>query len=311
MTQIVASGVSSLAFYANPATGTDLPANQVVDVKAKVTAASNLAQALRNAMASAQSSHSTSFQPNSAFLTLPVGLSSQTRDELFNDVLEHAYAGSALTLQRWSQAVDKLEAYAARQASSLPPGQGGGAKYYGGVWYLNGEPISFAMLFVASRVNTYDALDNLMSSSLNTISANNRLVHRLGEMLKAGRALAGDSVYNFAAREGYYQAGHTWDDAYPRPDALHWSGLQSLASSIIGPTSKLALGIQNGLSLFGEDWKTAMDELSTIMDSKTADNQIAQLRMESVMNSRANLLDGMSSFMKGQQNAGSSVSRNI
>ena len=54
-----------------------------------------------------------------------------------------------------------------------------------------------------------------------------------------------------------------------------------------------------------------MDELSTIMDSKTADNQIAQLRMESVMNSRANLLDGMSSFMKGQQNAGSSVSRNI
>ena len=313
MTQIVASGVSSLAFYATPATGTDLPANQVVDVNAKVRAASNLAQAIRNAMASAQSSHSTSFQPNSAFLTLPAGLSSQTRDELFNDVLEHAYAGSALTLQRWSLAVDKLEAYAARQASSLPPSQGGGAKYYGGVWYLNGEPISFAMLFVASRVNTYDALDNLMASSLNTISANNRLVHRLGEMLKAGRALSGDGMYTFAAREGYYQPGHVWDDAYPRQDALHWSVLQSLASSIIGPTSKIVLGLQGQFSFAytGEDWKTAMDELSTIMDSKTADNQIAQLRMESVMNSRANLLDGMSSFMKGQQNAGSSVSRNI
>jgi hypothetical protein len=250
-------------------------------------------------------------------LTLPGSIATHPqaadswRDEVFNKLLGNAYTGSAMTLQQWSQAVDTLEAYAARQASSLPPGQGGGAKYYGGTWYLNGEPISFAMLFVASRVNTYDALDTLMASSLSTIAANNRLVHRLGEMLKAGRALTQENAFDFAAREGFYQAGHTWDDYYPRPDALHWSTLFNLASSIIGPSSKLALGIQNGNWMSPEDWKTAMDELSTIMDSKTADNQIAQLRMESVMNSRANLLDGLSSFMKGQQNAGSSVSRNI
>jgi hypothetical protein len=75
-------------------------------------------------------------------------------------------------------------------------------------------------------------------------------------------------------------------------------GLVSLSDNVDGKFSK-------------DEYTTLIERVQTYFDSKTADNQIAQLRMESVMNSRANLLDGMSSFMKGQQNAGSSVSRNI
>ena len=296
-----------MAFYANPATGTDLPANQVVDVKVKVQAASKLAQAIRSAMASAQLSRSTAFQPNSAFLTLPADLSSQTRGTLFNDVLEHAYAGSALTLQQWSQAVDKLEAYAARQASSLPPSEGGGAKYYGGVWYLNGEAISFAMLFVASRVNAYDALDTLLSGSLNTIAANSNAIHAAPDLLKKMRSfLESNSWTGTDQFPGDVNLNKAWGEygglkltGFAAWEKANYSnGLVSLSDNYDGKFSK-------------DEYTTLIERVQTYFDSKTADNQIAQLRMESVMNSRANLLDGMSSFMKGQQNAGSSVSHNI
>jgi hypothetical protein len=37
---------------------------------------------------------------------------------------------------------------------------------------------------------------------------------------------------------------------------------------------------------------------------------VAQMRTESIFTTRANLLEGMGSFMKGQQNSASTVARN-
>ena len=64
-------------------------------------------------------------------------------------------------------------------------------------------------------------------------------------------------------------------------------------------------------TLSGENWKQALEELSAVISSKTADNQIAQQRMESVMNVRTNLLDGLSNLLKGQQNMASGLNRNL
>jgi hypothetical protein len=307
MTTMLVSANASSAFYTNPATGTDLSAIQVTDVQAKVKGASDLAQAIRDALASAHRLSLKEFQPASSLLILPADLTKSLRETLFNGVMESAYNSAPLSLQQWSQAVERLEAFAAQQGSSLPPGKGGGAKYYGGTWYLNGEPISFAMLFVASRVNAYDALDTLLAGSLNTIAANSNAIHVAPDLLKKMRAFLASNSWTGTDQ---YPGDTSLNTAWGEYGGLKLTGFAAWEkANYSNPQANIDDNVDGKFSK--SQYSDLIDRVQTYFDSKTADNQIAQLRMESVMNSRANLLDGMSSFMKGQQNSGSSVSRNI
>jgi hypothetical protein len=66
-----------------------------------------------------------------------------------------------------------------------------------------------------------------------------------------------------------------------------------------------------GISFSRLDALKLRDEMQAYLDSKTSDNQVAQMRTESIFTSRANLLEGMGAFMKGQQNSAASVARNV
>lgn len=58
------------------------------------------------------------------------------------------------------------------------------------------------------------------------------------------------------------------------------------------------------------DFRAMIDEVETIIGAFGADNQVAQLRNETLFNSRSNLLEGLSSFLKGQQTTRSTLARN-
>ena len=303
-------------FYPTPVAGSNLSEERQADLGAQVVAGRAISAAILQALSQARGAGLGGFRPGDAqALTLPDSVSTAERDQIFNEVIGHPWSGSELTLKVWAVAAERIDQWIGRSQSMLPPGAGGGVQNVRGQWYVNGEAFSIAELFTATRVNTYNALDELLNNSLNTIAANNRLVNRLTEVLQAGRAMAGGWARELIAANAYYESGHLWDDSRLRADAVSWTTVKTLADTILGPGSTLANSIsQNwnaGGTLSGEAWKTAMDQLSTLIDSKTADNQVAQQRMESVMSLRTNLLDGLGSMLKGQQNMNSSVSRNF
>lgn len=306
-------------YAAMPLAGTALTSAQQTTLQQRVEASLGVVQAIADAMALARRGGQTGFRAADAqAFQLPAGVTNGQRDAIFNEVIGRPWGGGEMTLAQWARASAQLEQWVAQARSSLPPGAGGGAHNANGQWYVNGQAFSMVELFTATRVNTYLTLDEQLNSSLNTIAANNRLVNSLVRVLKAGRDPATSMSQNarqLVAQYGYY-AGAVWASA-ARPDAVSWDQVRELALNLIGSNSKLAYSISTnppnagGLSLGNDDWKTAMDELATIIDSKTADNQVAQQRMESVMTARANLLDGLGSMLKGQQNMNSSVNRNL
>ena len=163
------------------------------------------------------------------------------------------------------------------------------------------------MLFVASRVNAYDALDSLLSGSLNTIGANSNAIHVAPDLLKKMRSFYESNSWTGADQ---YPGDTSLNTAWGEYGGLKLTGFAAWEkANYSNPQANLTDNVDGKFSK--SQYSDLIERVQTYFDSKTADNQIAQLRMESVMNSRANLLDGMSSFVKGQQNAGSSVSRNI
>ncbi len=315
-TSIQVNADGARGFYSSALTGTQLNGSQQSVLGADIEAAKAIATAIREALAQARALGVASFEAtDDSVFALPEGVSAAERDKIFHEVIGRAWTGGELKLRDWAAAAQRIDQWVARSMSKLPPEAGGGVQNMGGQWYVNGEAYSMAELFTANRVNTYNALDEMLNNSLNTIAANNRLVNRLTEMLKAGREQTSGWVRELVATYGYYQADHVWDESHVRPDAVSGDALKSLADAFLGSGSVLANSISQdwnaGGTLSGDKWKKAMDQLSSIIDSKTADNQVAQQRMESVMSLRGNLLDGLGSMLKGQQNMNSSVSRNF
>lgn len=312
--QINANGARG--FLTTPLAGTYLTASQLSSLDADIEAAKSVATAIREALAQARTAGVGAFQASdaSAFV-LPDGVSSAARDRVFNEIIGHAWAGGEMHLRDWAAAAQRIDQWVGRSLSKLPPAAGGGVQNVEGQWYVNGEAYSMAELFTATRVNTYNSLDEMLNNSLNTIAANNRLVNRLSDALKAGRAQSSGWARELIAEYAYFETGFAWDNSKVRADAVSGDTVKALADAILGPGSALANSIsQNrnaGGTLSGDKWKTVLDQLGTIIDSKTADNQVAQQRMESVMSLRSNLLDGLGSMLKGQQNMNSSVSRNF
>jgi hypothetical protein len=304
-------------FLATPLAGTNLTTSQQSTLDADIEAAKLVATAIREALAQARAGGVSAFQASDASVfVLPDGVSQAARDRIFNEVIGRSWAGAEMRLRDWASAAQRIDQWVGRSLSKLPPEAGGGVQNVDGQWYVNGEAYSVAELFTANRVNTYNALDEMLNNSLNTIAANSRLVNRLSDALKAGRAESSGWARELIAEYAYYESGFTWDNTKVRADAVSGDTVKALADAILGPGSALANSIATnrndaGGTVSGDTWKTVLDQLSTIIDSKNADNQVAQQRMESVMSLRSNLLDGLGSMLKGQQNMNSSVSRNF
>jgi hypothetical protein len=334
LTSVRISGASSL--YTSELTGTNLGATEADTLKEKTDQALALAMSIREAIAAARSSGAVSFRPNDERLVLPEGLTDTLRDELFADRIGRNFGGGALSLQQWAEAANALEAWAGKARSTLPPALGGGIQFVNGLWYVNGGSLTLSEVYLANRVNIYSQMDNLLTQSLNSIAANNDLVRTLSgglahlseKIQKWVSSLAGDNAATSSVRHGMaYLIGDTVINGtstetdlvtQPWPKEWHTFVKWAKANNPDGITAKfrdqepLTLSpVFDDFSLNRADAILFRDELQSFIDSKSADNQVAQMRTESVFTQRANVLEGLGSFMKSQQNSASSAARNL
>jgi hypothetical protein len=340
MTAVRISGGSSL--YTGELTGTELGPSDAQTLKDETTQALALANQIREAIAAARNAGVASFRPNDGRLALPEGLSEDLRDELFAVRMGHNFGGGALSLQQWAEAASALEAWAGQARSTLPPAMGGGIQFVNGLWYVNGSSLTLSEVYLANRVNIYAQMDNLLTQSLNSIAANNELTHKLtvgvkNLSTKLGKWLSskddgteaasktkaswdligsdlfvyasvGDGVNTRADGSGTIAWGPEW------LKFVKWSketnGTSGIANKFSSTSYDWAASFQN-VTLSRADALSLRDELQSFVDSKSADNQVAQMRTESVFTQRANVLEGIGSFMKGQQSSASSAARNL
>lgn len=96
---------------------------------------------------------------------------------------------------------------------------------------------------------------------------------------------------------------------YIGPDSLIWK-LEDTTNPTY-PDGTVDTGIFNRpLGFQKEDFRAMIDEVETIIGAFSTDNQVAQLRNETLFNSRSNLIEGLSTFLRGQQTMGSTLARN-
>ena len=282
------------------------------------------------------------------YLTLPAGLAAPvafpatptlaqaTAEKFFANVMGHAYAGGPASLDQWSQAVDELEHWAGATASMLPPGAGGGTRNVRGTWYVNGEPWSLSELFTVNRVNTLSEIDRMVADSLNVIAANNDAAKALTVLMQklfkkynenqwdnldwdrvnrawvdtAAKYELTTTAYKFGNKAAIYSGYTSGPSEYP----YDFTRLLAQADKHIGSDSLIrklfSLGDDETAGLGKEDFRAMIDEVEQIVGAFAADNQVAQLRNETLFNSRSNLLEGLGTFLKGQQNTRSTLARN-
>ena len=347
MSTITIRNVGAYGFNTTPLNGIGLSTAEATTTRTEVDQALALTDALRAAIAQARDAGVQEFKPvDSQYLTLPAGLSTALRDELFADVMGHAWAGGPVSLNQWSQAVDELEHWAGANASMLPPGAGGGTRNVRGTWYVNGEPWTLSELFTVNRVNTMAEIDRMVSDSLNVIAANNEetkaLTYLMEKLFRKYQENGWDAAAlakvnwrsvnlmatNDISKDGYVYGNNlaaAVDGGDTSIGVLNALGelserpysfdlLLAQADKRIGPDSLIRkLRAQGGLKENGfskEDFRAMIDEVEQIVGAFAADNQVAQLRNETLFNSRSNLLEGLGTFIKGQQTTRSTLARN-
>lgn len=325
------AGASSL--YTEAVSGSDLPEDEAQDLKSALDQDKSLLEAMKSAMAAARAQGLDSFAPRSDWLDLPVGMSASQAEAVFTKRMDRSFNGASMSLSEWSNAIAQLESYVGLAQSTLPPSLGGGIVNMNGIWYVNGHAFTLGELYLANRVNTYSEMDRLLTQSLNVIAANNEVVHAMTGGLKylssRLQTWVGSGNDNTASSddkktafdllaEGLFTS--TENDAGKAPASwtsvfakfITWAtdtyGSDSQAKRL---DNQLTDSGMRGISFSRLDALKLRDEMQAYLDSKTSDNQVAQMRTESIFTSRANLLEGMGAFMKGQQNSAASVARNV
>jgi hypothetical protein len=188
-------------------------------------------------------------------------------------------------------------------------------------------------------MNIYAQMDNLLTQSLNSIAANNDLVRTLsGGMAHLSEKIQkwvssllpadGTAIPSSAVKHG---TGYLIGDAVVNgrsdetklvtrawPEEWQTFVKWAKANNPDGITAKFSDDLPTAIapvftafSLNKADAILFRDELQSFIDSKSADNQVAQMRTESVFTQRANVLEGLGSFMKSQQSSASSAARNL
>lgn len=302
--------------YAVDGTGLGYDETGVAQVSEELGFVRDLQKAISLAMANARGQGLNSFAPDEGILQLPQGMSSALRDRLFEEVMGTSYtsvnvAAGQRNLEFWSDAIEALVQHGAKKASTLPPAEGGGPQYANGHWFVNGEPYTLSELFLAVRMGSFQQMDNYVSLEVGTQSANAMLARKiltlLGEMKKVfSQGNTSNGTYNLGThyKSLLDQAGITLDD-------MSLLGQKTTASTSQCATAAASYTANNSATMTGTDYGALVDEVRAVFDATNSNNQVQQIRVESAMNSRTNILEGMTAFLKGQIVESKSLARNL
>jgi hypothetical protein len=87
---------------------------------------------------------------------------------------------------------------------------------------------------------------------------------------------------------------------------------EALGKKFPNSAIKLAADSQRaGMTMTSTDYASLLSEMKSLFDTLNADNQVQQVRAESMQNVRSNMLDGISSMLKSYRDEISSVRRNL
>jgi len=302
--------------YALDGTGLGYQASDVAQVSTELDTVRDLQTAIAQAIATARARGLSTFAPDDGILRLPSGMSSALRDQLFEEVIGTPFtsvnaAVGQRSLDFWSDASEGLAEYAAKKASTLPSGEGGGPQYASGHWYVNGEPYTLSELFLAMRMGSFQLLENYVSQEVGTQSANAALARKvltlLGAMKKAfSQGNTSNGTYNLDTQYKSLldQAGITLDE-------MSLLGQKTTSSTSQCATAAATYTANHNATMAGTDYGALVDEVRAVFDASNSNNQVQQLRVESAMNSRTNMLEGMTAFLKGQVAESKALARNL
>jgi hypothetical protein len=324
-------------------TGIGLQAAASRSLQDEVEAAEALVVAVMDALSQARSAGVAEFSPDDALLTLPAELqvspggSAQTtadllRLKLFERVVGHPFRAiderpsqpadlpqaGPLTLEQWSDAVSALRHFAAQARSKLSPAEGGGPQMAESAWYLNGERFTTAELFLAIRMGNFHDLERQIEKGLSSVAVNalfaRDVLSSLGEMLR---------IRGNKAREGGDSDTVQYDPTTDFKDVIEkardgrtrtMAEYEELAGKLNRTTSYIkeaAAAQRSDGSILAVDYASLINEMRTLFDTLNADNQVQQLRVESLQNARNNVLESVAAAVKNFRLEASAVRRNL
>jgi hypothetical protein len=328
---------------ATDVTGIGLSGTAVTQLQQELEQAQALMDAIKQAVIKARASVVNAFTPDSTFLDIPSELSTTTRlhngvsmstlDFLFSEVIGRPfenlppsssraglYAGlpnyGQLGLQDWSDAAQKIEQYMAKARSRLPAGLGGGITMDQGVWYVNGERFNMAELFVAVRMGNFVNTEAQMSRAVEQVNTNNGFARDVLGMIvdmtriraKRAREVPNADIRTFNAQTDFVDVieqsrngkAHTLDEMETLGGRFPSSSIKAAAEAY-----------RNGTTLTLVEYVGVIDEMRKLFDTLNAENQVAQLKTESIQNVRSNILESISSMLKGFRAEVAAVRRNL
>lgn len=284
--------------------GTGLSPADLVDVNAEITAALALAGALLGAINSSINLGQSQFALYSRTGAAPDYLRLVSDPTVASD---HAalilratgiqVADEApLSLSQWRRVAAGLEDYAALQISKRDPYSAtspGGIKNSNGHWYVNGQEVSLLDVYMAVRVNQVANFDDSLNVYIEELNANNRLVKAANEWLNVLRAKK--------------PADSTGTGAAFGTEISDFSSKWGISpTSTFHPSNSLGAGNVRQTVYDG-----AISGVTSYVEAKDTENQIAQQKLEQMTNRRSEVLEGLTSFVKAQSQTGQSFARNL
>ena len=313
--------------YAETIHGVGLVGSDLQSLRDQRSNAAALGQAIREALQRARDQGLGAFAPDSGTLQVPSVPLDDLR-ALFSTVLRTPYCEAdeapglpdygPLSLGQWSEAEATLAVQVARDDSMLSPGQGGGPHYARGRWYINGEPYTTAEVFFTVRMGNLGGLDQELASNLDVLVANTQLARDLLSVL-ADMARRDDLRQAQAEAAGHGATGPVFQGHDDFTVFVEAAGrtvpeVMDLGRRFKGDDSALfkvgALALVNA-NVLRTDYRDAMTELQALFDSINTENDVKKLRVDSLHNTRMNLLEGLSSYLDNAQQQGKTVGHNL
>ncbi len=288
--------------YAMNVTGTGLSVARAEGVAQQVEQENALAAAILDAIQQARASGLDSFAPLDGLLSPPAGMNAFEMDALFQRVLGMKYLGiegqttgyRTLSLSAWSEAAMALQRDSASLSSRLSPGQGGGIHYADGRWYINAQTYTLAESFLALRVSDYSSMDQFLAEQMNRANMNTVAARKIIGLLS-------DLNATFASRggnEGTYALSAQLQPLLTT-HSLTLAELANWGGRVVGGGNFASVQTSGQDSISASTYAALITEAKAIFESINAENQVSQVRLDSVVNARDNVISGLNAFMKG------------
>lgn len=298
--------------YVLNVTGTGLGSADAAGVTQRIGQEGVLASAIAESIRRARASGLTEFAPADGLLPPPSGMNEDEVEDLFQRVLGLKYQGvlgetagyRALSLSEWSDAAMALQRDSASLSSRLAPGQGGGVHYADGRWYINGQTYTLAESFLALRVSVYGAMDQYLSEQMNRANLNTMAARKVVGLLT-------DLNATYAANGGSGGSYSVADDLQPllAQHDLSLTDVANWGSKVVAGGNFASVQSTAQDAITSTTFAALITEAKAIFESINAENQVSQVRLDSMVNARDNVISGLNNFMKGYAAQQSALSR--